>query len=149
VQSQNSATLAPEQAAGNESTSDFDWAHDDSIICRSQRATACYFNNDNDVVIRQERGWDDDDDPYLLLTQENAIALMLRIKALLEYQQARPAIDWQKAGQDFDAFEGRAPKDRTGAVRQRRYRERHNGKGDGADRDVTLDERQLSLVAAE
>jgi hypothetical protein len=78
------------------------------------------------------------------------IALMLRIKELLEYEQARSNINWQKVTQDFDAFEARSgntPKDKTAAARQRRYRERHNGKGrDGGD---GLTEPTLELVAAE
>jgi hypothetical protein len=51
---------------------DFDWADDDSIVLKEQRATAIYHNKAGDVVIRQKAAWDDDQDVFVMITPENA-----------------------------------------------------------------------------
>jgi hypothetical protein len=49
----------------------FDWTADDSVSLRSQAATAIYFNNAGDLVIRQERSWDQDDDSFVIVSRNN------------------------------------------------------------------------------
>ena len=55
---------------------DFDWENDNSIVLRSQPATAVYRNGSGGLVIRQERSWCEDSDPYVHISPENAVAFM-------------------------------------------------------------------------
>jgi len=57
-------------------TETFDWCEDSSIVLREQSAVAVYTNNTGDLVIRQERRWDEDDDTCIIITKENAQALL-------------------------------------------------------------------------
>jgi hypothetical protein len=54
------AIVHPPALKPAENDSDFNWSDDDSIILREQPATACYFNKEGSLVIRQRR-WPDDD----------------------------------------------------------------------------------------
>jgi hypothetical protein len=52
---------APKPSAdAPEANSDFDWNDTESVVLHEQPATACYFNEDGDLVIRQ-RCWPGDD----------------------------------------------------------------------------------------
>jgi hypothetical protein len=50
----------------------FDWADDDSIVLKEQRATAIYHNKAGEVIIRQKAAWDDDQDVFVMISPENA-----------------------------------------------------------------------------
>jgi hypothetical protein len=54
----------------------FDWLNDDSIIIQSRRATAVYFNRDDNIVIRQQQEWDEESDPFMVITAKNRSALI-------------------------------------------------------------------------
>jgi hypothetical protein len=58
----SSVAVEPQEKAAPEATvSDFDWASDhDSVVLPQQLLTACYFNPNGELVIRQRR-WPDDD----------------------------------------------------------------------------------------
>lgn len=47
----------------------FDWASDDSVVLREQRAVAAYYNKEGELVIRQ-RSWPDDDG-FIFVAPEN------------------------------------------------------------------------------
>jgi hypothetical protein len=49
-----------QENAPADSSEDFDWSNDSSIILREQAATAVYFDKEGSLVIRQHR-WPDDD----------------------------------------------------------------------------------------
>ena len=100
----------------------FDWDADrNDVCCPEQHAIAVHTNGEDNVVIRQRDPWGDDD-TIIVVMSDYAPALA---KAVLE-----------AAGHD-NAITASQAKDRTGAERQRRYRERHR---DGQNRDVTADE---------
>lgn len=61
---------------------EFDWYHDESVIIREQRATAVYFNQGGDIVIRQERGPFDEEDTTVIVTIGNADQLNGAIEKL-------------------------------------------------------------------
>jgi hypothetical protein len=44
---------------------EFDWSQDDSVILRQQPETACYYNAEGSLVIRQ-RGWPDEDSVVII-----------------------------------------------------------------------------------
>lgn len=54
----------------------FDWLNDDSIVIHSQRATAVYFNRDDNIVIRQQQEWDEESDLFVVITAKNRSALI-------------------------------------------------------------------------
>lgn len=66
-----------------ENYDDFDWSTDKSVVLRSQRATAVYFNRRGDLVIRQEREWDEDSDPFMLITEHNIDPFLERLTVIL------------------------------------------------------------------
>ena len=94
-------------------TADFDWDNDPDIVQRTVMATAVYPNNSGRIVIRQQADWNDSDDVVILVAPENALAV------------AR-AIVTAAGLTDESLGVATAPKDRTAAARQRRYRQRHN-----------------------
>jgi hypothetical protein len=51
---------APKPSADAPEAKDFDWNDTESVVLHEQPATACYFNEDGGLVIRQRR-WPDDD----------------------------------------------------------------------------------------
>jgi hypothetical protein len=65
---QNAPTASPERSK------DFDWSSDSSIILREQPVTACYFNADGPLVIRQRR-WPDDD--AIIVIAESSLDIFL------------------------------------------------------------------------
>ncbi len=48
-------------------------------MLQTQRATAIYWNHDNDLVIRQERNWYEEDDPFIVVTKSNVNAFLDRL----------------------------------------------------------------------
>ena len=54
----------------------FDWLKDDSIVIHSQRATAVYFNQDDNIGIRQQQEWDEESDLFVVITAKNRSALI-------------------------------------------------------------------------
>lgn len=55
---------------------DFDWHDDESVVLKSQPATAIYYNPKGHIVIRQERSWAEESDPYVIISPENAVTFM-------------------------------------------------------------------------
>lgn len=100
---------------------EFDWRADaEDVVLPDQPATAVYVNPRGAVVIRQTV--EHDDDVWIIVQPSNAAALA---KAIL-----------RAAGLTEDALEASpAPKDRTAAERQRRYRARQHRDGDGVTRN--------------
>ena len=56
---------------------EFDWNDDNSIILRRQPETAVYWNQNNDLVIRQ-RNWPDDD-PFIVIAANNLHEIIDRL----------------------------------------------------------------------
>ena len=50
---------------------DFDWMNDRSIVLKEQPETACYFNEDGSLIIRQRAAWNQEDDPYVVICAQN------------------------------------------------------------------------------
>lgn len=60
----------------DETSDDFDWNTDDSIVLKEQRATAVYHNKIGELIIRQQAAWDDDRDSFVYVAPENAVTFM-------------------------------------------------------------------------
>jgi hypothetical protein len=55
---------------------EFDWySGQDSIVLQEQRAVAIYRNQENELIIRQERGHDEEDD-FIVITKDNEQAFL-------------------------------------------------------------------------
>ena len=65
------AQSPPPPPPTKESSDEFDWLHDPSIVLQTQPATAVYINPMGDLVIRQEAGWDRDEDTFVLVSKQN------------------------------------------------------------------------------
>lgn len=48
---------------------DFNWNNDDSIVVKEQIATAIYYNNYGELVIRQKAGFYDENDHIIIITK--------------------------------------------------------------------------------
>lgn len=57
-----SPAAAPEAP---EASDPFSWSDTGNVILRPQRATAIYWGQNGDLVIRHERDWDETDDTYI------------------------------------------------------------------------------------
>jgi hypothetical protein len=100
---------------------DFDWARDPAIVCHEQLAVAVYRTVMAKIIIRQERANEEEFDSFILIATENAAALAAEI--------LRHA--GELAGERGD--QPAAPKDPTGAERQRRRRQKlRDGHGNRA-----------------
>lgn len=92
---------------------DFDWNDSDAVVIAHQGQVAVYLNPDGDVVVRQEGDWWRKDDAWIVVQPDKARRLCEAILALAEFGQP-----------DKHPLALPAPADRTGADRQKRYRER-------------------------
>lgn len=105
---------------------DFDWDETESVIVPEQSATAVYFNNAGQIVIRQKADPSyEDEDHWFLFAPANAAILARRILELVE-------------GDDH------ADSKNANAERQRRYRERQRNAV-----TPTVTENVTPLMAAE
>ena len=127
------------------STSDgFDWRDEDLVVLRGQPPTAVYYNTANEVVIRQQ---DEDADTFLIVQAVHAQRVARAIAAVGAYVLRMKERERHESDCIGDALddEPETPKDRTGAERQRRYRERQrNGVTEGtrdSERDTTSEKR--------
>lgn len=113
----------------------FDWFDNDSVIVPEQEAIAVYTNPKGAVVIRRMQRWDETDDQFFIIEARNAVDVaeaMLRAAGsdarvctprMLAMMQQRQDIDWEAINEDFDELRSeQKSKDRTAAKRQRRYR---------------------------
>jgi hypothetical protein len=112
--------------------SDFDWDEiADDVVVPEQAAIAVYTNPKGHIVIRQAGQYGPDEDQWIVVAPMHALALAQAIA--------------HAAGDDLAASESPAPKDRTAAERQRRYRARNVTPRHA----VTDGENVLPLMAAE
>lgn len=110
---------------------DFDWCEDPSIVLQEQPPTAIYTNVAGAVVIRQGGDFLQTGDQIVVVRPENVVRLVTAILTEAGYRPEiakmiidRSDMDWSQAETDFEAIDAHAPKDRTNAERQRRYRDR-------------------------
>ncbi len=68
---------------------DFDWAKDETVIFREQKATAVYLNEDGAAVIRQEKNWDEEDDIYIVVQPANLRRLISSLIDLNKYLEEK------------------------------------------------------------
>ena len=110
------------------STDDFDWNDADHVVVPEQASIAVYLNPKGDVVIRQAGQYHPDEDTWIVFAAQHASRVA---DALLETAGL--------ADQPHDC-KAAAPKDRTAADRQRRYRERnrHASRRNASDSDGTM-----------
>lgn len=95
---------------------DFNWYGDEAdIAIPDQAAIAVYHNPSGDIVIRQRQEWPEEQDALILVTLARASTLARAILAAAGEGEPGPAL-----------------RDVTGALRQRRCRERHRN---GATQD--------------
>lgn len=104
----------------------------DDVVVPEQAAIAVYTNPKGDIVIRQAGQYGPDEDQWIAVAPIHALALAHAIA--------------HAAGLELAATESAAPKDRTAAERQRRYRARN---AVTPRHTVTDGENVLPLVAAE
>jgi hypothetical protein len=132
---------------------EFDWTADESVAVQEQPAIAVYPNPVGQVVIRRQRSWDEEDDSFVHISRGNVLTIVGAILAAAGMDDIRLYRQHGMSCEDIGLGETQTrslSKDRTGAERQRRYRNRHRN---GSDRDVT-DETVTSpaqplLIAAE
>lgn len=121
---------------------DFDWNETESVIVPEQAATAVYFNNAGQIVIRQKGDPYDDEDHWFLFAPANAAILARRILEMVAYEDGR-----QTARQLYDG-DDHADSKNTNAERQRRYRVRHrNGVTPTVTDDRNADTVTLPIAA--
>ena len=117
----------------------FNWNDDDSVVVRQQFATAVYQNQHGEIVVRQEAGMYEENDAIVVLTPQIAEAVAWAILHEIGAPEAKSMIFAPAHIIDREP----APKDKTAAERQRRYRERQrNGatvtERNGEDRNALL-----------
>lgn len=103
------------------------WRGNPAVVLPEQLAIAVYTNQNDDIVIRQERAWDEDSDTVVIVSPTNVRKVAEAMLAEIGETIGGPAI----AGLLPSPEKSRSPS----AERQKRYRDRHrNGSG---ERDVT------------
>ena len=107
---------------------DFNWIADAAdVVVPDQAAIAVYRNARGDIVVRQEASITYDEDHLVVVAPEHAQALAHAILSAAGVPDT--------AGDIAGAEPGKAAKDRTGAERQRRFRERHGKRNGEASRN--------------
>jgi hypothetical protein len=104
-------------------------------VVRHQPAIAVYRNPHDEVVIRQQDQYDDSHDHFVFITKDNVLKVVERMLAVAGIEML---MDWLA-----EPLLLPAPKDRTAAQRQRRYRNKHRN---GAS-PVTRNEEPLLIAA--
>ena len=141
---------------------DFNWHTDKTVAVRSQAALAVYANNDDEVIVREQAQYPDDEDCFVVINREHIPTIVRHLldAAGLEnirmvrhlggesfedfedfetaLRHTRPDLDLDAALAEFDAKHitepsEAVPKDKTGAERQRRLREKRRNGGVTAD----------------
>lgn len=70
------AAPEPQRSSPDADDNEFSWSDKTAIVIAEQRAVACYFNTDGDLVIRQERSWNEDEDTFILIDKTNVDAFL-------------------------------------------------------------------------
>lgn len=116
----------------------FSWWKDSSIVVRPQLGIAVYPNDTGDIVVRQECEKYEDQDSAIVVPREHARIVALAILAAANLSRS----SLPDEPQEIDIVR---TKDRTGAERQRRYREKRNASDSVTSRDgVTAETQDLA-----
>ncbi len=104
----------------------FDWDRDESVVLRRRMAIAIFFNDNGDLVIRQEAWSGHEEEMFVVIPLMDVRRVARRLTdlaAAADGVASRDAMDvmFDQAGMLIDEPE-RGPKDRTAADRQRRRR---------------------------
>jgi hypothetical protein len=105
------------------STHQFDWSNEDDLAVREQMATALYFNEGGDVVVRQRDFYEEDG--IIVLTRDSARNLALALLRLVDAEESVPTALASPKGVSGPIRAMAPPKDPTAATRQRRHRDKH------------------------
>lgn len=107
-------------------TDSFDWIGS-NVVVHSQPATAVYLNPHGQVVVRQEGHYGPEEDAWLYFSIEN---VPLIARAMLEAAGYETETTYGKPLPNSEPL--------SGAERQRRYRNKHNGNGDANVTELPL-----------
>jgi hypothetical protein len=112
---------------------DFDWSADNpDLVVGRQPAIAVYENASGAITIRREREWDEEDDTFIVVTKTNVPAFA---QAMLCAAGLEPGAQLLLPPPSVQTEAASATKKgpTTGAVRQKRYRNRQrDANRDGA-----------------
>ena len=141
---------------------DFDWQTDEAVAVRSQASLAVYANKDGEVIVREQAQYPDKEDRFIIINREHIPTFVRHLRdaagradiklvgrqaanpARTSFRRTRPDIDFDAVIAEFEAKfpngvlpqeEAKPPKDKTGAERQKRLREKKRNGGVTANGD--------------